>query len=144
MVTEVISIEQGAGQPAPRSDPRKGDRSGKPLPKPYFVWDGELRGFGARIDPGRRKNVRSSLSAKKATGVRTQRSSPSGRYGPLTVDEAPQSREGNLGAVATGADPAADLALRRSASTFKKSPIFPQKHVEPTAKTRRRRVMSRC
>jgi integrase len=58
-----------------------------------------------------------------------------GRYGPLTVDEARNRAKEILGAVAAGADPAADLALKRAASTFKEiADLFLTEHVGPKRK----------
>ena len=49
----MIPVEQGgrATRATVRLTKRAIDQA-KPLSKPYFVWDGELKGFGARIDPG--------------------------------------------------------------------------------------------
>ena len=46
----------------------------EPLSKPYFVWDGELRGFGARIDPGGGKTF-AVRYRPKATGRLRQNAS---------------------------------------------------------------------
>ena len=49
----MIPVEQGgrATRATVRLTKRAIDQA-EPFSKPYFVWDGELRGFGARIDPG--------------------------------------------------------------------------------------------
>jgi len=107
----------------------------KPLLKPYFVWDGELKGFGARIDPGGAKTFAVRYRPKGHGASAPKRFITIGRYGALTVDEARNRAKEILGAVATGADPAADLALRRSASTFKEiADLFLREHVGPKRK----------
>jgi len=132
----MIPVEQGGG--ATRVTVRLTKRAidqAKPLPKPYFVWDGELRGFGARIDPGGAKTFAVRYRPKGQGASAPKRFITIGRYGALTVDEARNRAKEILGAVATGADPAADLALRRSASTFKEiADLFLKEHAEPKRK----------
>ena len=110
----MIPVEQGGG--ATRATVRLTKRAidqAKPLPKPYFVWDGELKGFGARIDPGGAKTFAVRYRPKGHGASAPKRFITIGRYGALTVDEARNRAKEILGAVATGEDPAADLALRR-------------------------------
>ena len=132
----MIPVEQGGG--ATRARVRLTKRAidqAKPLPKPYFVWDGELKGFGARIDPGGAKTFAVRYRPKGHGASAPKRFITIGRYGALTVDEARNRAKEILGAVATGADPAADLALRRSASTFKEiADLFLREHVGPKRK----------
>src|SRR5271170_6598086 len=60
----------------------------EPGPQSQFIWDGELRGFGARIDPTGTKTffVRYRPKGLGASGPR--RFMTIGRYGTLTVDAA--------------------------------------------------------
>ena len=107
----------------------------EPLSKPYFVWDGELRGFGARIDPGGTKTFAVRYRPRGHGASAPKRFITIGRYGALTVDEARNRAKEIFGAVAMGADPAADLALRRAASTFKEvADLFLKEHIEPKRK----------
>jgi hypothetical protein len=132
----LIPIEQsgGANRAIVRLTKRAIDQA-KPLPKPYFVWDGELKGFGARIDPGGAKTFAVRYRPKSHGASAPKRFVTIGRYGALTVDEARNRAKEILGAVATGADPAADLALRRAASTFKEiADLFLKEHAEPKRK----------
>ena len=103
----------------------------EPFSKPYFVWDGELRGFGTRIDPGGGKTFAVRYRPKGHGAPAPKRFMTIGRYGSLTVDEARNRAKEILGAVAAGADPAADLALKRAASTFKEiADLFLTEHAE--------------
>jgi hypothetical protein len=90
VVTEsLIPVEQGGG--ATRAIVRLTKRAidqVKPLHKPYFVWDGELKGFGARIDPGGAKTFAVRYRPKGHGASAPKRFITIGRYGPLTVDEA--------------------------------------------------------
>ena len=129
-------MNRAAGQPAPRSElTKRAIDQAEPLSKPYFVWDGELKGFGARIDPGGAKTFAVRYRPRAHGASAPKRFITIGRYGALTVEEARNRAKEILGAVATGADPAADLALRRSASTFKEiADLFLKEHVEPKRK----------
>ena len=141
----MIPIEQGGKARAiVRVTKRAVDQAG-PLPKPYFVWDGELRGFGVRIDPGGAKTFAVRYRPKGHGTAAPKRFITIGRYGALTVDEARNRAKEILGAVAMGTDPAADLALRRAASTVRRSPTFSSKSMlNQSEKYRRRRVTSCC
>ena len=125
-----------AGQPAPQSRlTKRALDQAEPLAKPYFVWDGELRGFGVRIDPGGARTFAVRYRPKGHGASAPKRFITLGRYGPLTVDEARNRAKEILGAVATGADPAADLALKRAASTFMEiADLFLREHVGPKRK----------
>jgi hypothetical protein len=132
----MASVEQGGGAAgaAVRLTKRAIDQA-KPLPEPYFVWDGELKGFGARIDPGGAKTFAVRYRPKGHGASAPKRFITIGRYGPLTVDEARNRAKEILGAAATGADPAADLAFRRAASTFKEiADLFLKEHAGPKRK----------
>ncbi len=132
----MVPVEQGGG--ATRATVRLTKRAidqAKPLPKPYFVWDGELKGFGARIDPGGAKTFAVRYRPRVHGAPSPKRFITIGRYGVLTVDEARNRAKEILGAVATGEDPAADLALKRAASTFKEiADLFLREHVGPKRK----------
>ena len=117
----------------------------KPLPKPYFVWDGELKGFGARIDPGGAKTFAVRYRPKGHGASAPKRFITIGRYGALTVDKARNRAKEILGAVATGADlrPSLHSGERRPRSW--KSPTFPSgSMLNQSESSRRHRVMSRC
>ena len=137
LVTEyMIPVEEGNGptRATVRLTKRAIDHA-KPLPKPYFVWDGELKGFGARIDPGGAKTFAVRYRPRNHVTSAPKRFITIGRYGALTVDEARNHAKEILGAVATGEDPAADLALKRAASTFKEiADLFLREHVGPKRK----------
>lgn len=81
-----------------------------------YVWDGELPGFGIR--------VRASGAATYVLDYRTEggRRGQKRRYtigpvGTLTPDEARKLAQGIIGSVRKGADPAAERAVRRKATT---------------------------
>jgi hypothetical protein len=128
----MTSVEQsGTGRATVRLTKRAVDQAAS-LSKPYFVWDGELRGFGVRIDPGGAKTFAVRYRPKGHGASAPKRFITIGRYGALTVDQARNRAKEILGAVATGEDPAADLALRRAASTFKDiADLFLREHVGP-------------
>jgi integrase len=132
----MLPIEQGGG--TPRATVRLTKRAidqAKPLPKSYFVWDGELKGFGAPVDPGGGKTFAVRYRPKSQGASAPKRFMTIGRYGALTVDEARNRAKEILGAVARGEDPAADLALKRAASTFKEiAELFLREHVGPKRK----------
>lgn len=84
----------------------------------YFVWDGELKGFGIRVTPsGSRSYVVKyrNGSGRNAAAKRTT----IGLVGRLTPDEARGLAKKTLGAVAHGHDPAAEKAEERRAITVK-------------------------
>jgi len=102
----------------------------EPLSRPYFIWDGELRGFGIRVDPSGRKSFVLRYRPKGYGAAGPKRFVTIGRYGVLTADEARNRAREILGAVATGGDPAADLAEKRAALTFKEVvDLFLKEHV---------------
>jgi hypothetical protein len=77
--------------------------------KPYFLWDDELRGFGARILPSGQRNYyvdyRNKSGARKRMKI--------GAHGPLTCEEARLEAKGALGEAVRGSDPATERQTRR-------------------------------
>jgi integrase len=128
----MIPIEQGGKARAIVRLTKRAVDQAAPLSKPYFVWDGELRGFGVRIDPGGAKTFAVRYRPKGHGASAPKRFITIGRYGALTVDEARNRAKEIFGAVAMGADPAAEIASRRGASTFKEiADLFLKEHIEP-------------
>jgi integrase len=79
-----------------------------------FIWDSQLRGYGLKITP---RGARAFVCQYRAGH---SRSSPTrritiGQYGPLTPDQARREAKSILGAVAGGADPAAEKQARKQA-----------------------------
>lgn len=79
----------------------------------YHIWDGVMAGFGVRIEASGRKTF--ILRYRSNGGGRTapKRFMTIGSYGVLTVVEARKQAQRLLGAVALGADPAADRQADR-------------------------------
>ena len=83
------------------------------LPKPYLIWDGELRGFGLLVLP---HGVKTYILQYR-NGARRSRRLTIGRYCALTVGEAREiAREATV-AVAKGNDPVASKQSYREAPT---------------------------
>lgn len=89
----------------------------QPIGKEYFIWDGDLPGFGLR--------VRASGSCTYVFQYRAGlgRSAPTrrltlGRVGKLTPDQARGLAKTALGEMALGGDPAADKAGERKAGSI--------------------------
>jgi len=76
--------------------------------KDYFVWDGELRGFGVRV----LKSGRVSYVVQYRTGGRVRRNTFSA-VGTMTPDEARKHARELLVAVDKGGDPVADIQAQR-------------------------------
>ena len=108
----------------------------EPKERPYFLWDGQLKGVGARIDPTGAKTFVLRYRPKGYGASGPKRFITIGRFGVLTVDEARNRAREILGAIATGGDPAADIAHKRAASTFAElSELFLREHVETKRKS---------
>jgi integrase len=83
----------------------------------YMKWDGALPGLCIRVEPSGTKTF---ILRYRPAG--TGRDGPKrflkiGRYGPLTPDKARSTAREILGQVASGKDPAAELAVARDAIT---------------------------
>lgn len=70
--------------------------------KPVFLWDGELRGFGLKVESGGTK----SFILQYRTKARRKRRMVLGRYGIMSLEEARDQARAALGLVAAGGDPA--------------------------------------
>lgn len=107
----------------------------EPLSRPHFVWDAELRGFGARIDASGAKTFLVRYRPKSMGASAPKRFVTLGRYGALTVEQARNRAREILGAVAAGGDPATEIAHRRSAPLFKEiAEMFLAEHVDTKRK----------
>lgn len=116
----------------------------EPRGRDYFVWDGELKGFGVRVMPSGRKVF---WAQYRAAGV--QRRVKLGSLGPVTVDMARTMARTILGDVAEGANPAQDLRSYRMAPTVAAvCDRFLEMHAgercKPTTAREYRRVVERC
>jgi len=83
------------------------------LPKPYLLWDGELRGFGLLVLPSGIK----TYILQYRNGARRSRRLTIGRHGALTVGEAREIAREAAVAVAKGNDPVASKQNYRDAPT---------------------------
>ena len=70
--------------------------------KPLFVWDGELRGFGLKVEVAGTK----SFILQYRTKARRKRRIVLGRYGLMSLEEARDQARAGLVLVAAGGDPA--------------------------------------
>jgi len=78
----------------------------------FVLWDGELKGFGLRVET---TGTKTFIVRYRAAGGRSgiKRLFSLGRFGIVTVEQARVSARQVLGAVAQGNDPAADRAKQR-------------------------------
>ena len=83
------------------------------LPKPYLLWDGELRGFGLLVLPS---GVRTYVFQYRNEARRSRRLTI-GRHGSLTVGEAREIAHEAAVAIAKGNDPVASKRSYREAPT---------------------------
>lgn len=96
----------------------------------YFVWDDSLSGFGLRVQKSGAKSYVVKYRAGAGRGAPTRRITLS-QVGKVTPDEARVLARKMLGAVAHGADPAAQRAAEKRASTLAEAAEqFLKEHVE--------------
>lgn len=96
----------------------------------YFVWDGSLAGFGVRVQSTGARSYVVKYRAGSGRGAPTRRLTL-GKVGTLTPDEARTLAKKMLGSVAHGADPAAQRAAEKRASTLAEvAEQFLTEHVE--------------
>lgn len=101
----------------------------------YEVWDGDLKGFGLRIEPSGAKSF--IVRYRPGAGGRSapKRFVSIGRYGSLTPEEARVQARKILGAAARGDDPAVQRNQRREAvSVVDLARAFLSQHVETKRK----------
>ncbi|MEM6499675.1 MAG: site-specific integrase [Pseudomonadota bacterium] len=111
-----------------------------PTDKDYFVWDGQLPGFGLRVYPTGRK----SFVIQYRQGAQTRRMSI-GTYGTLTPDQARTLAQRRLGEVAFGEDPSANRqADRRAPTVTQLCDRFMEEHVMLKCKPTTQREYRRC
>jgi integrase len=84
----------------------------QPQASDYFIWDGDLAGFGLRVMPSGRRGYLVQYRA----GGRTRRVGL-GVHGAVTPDQARKRARDLLGAVARGDDPAEEIRTHRRAPT---------------------------
>jgi integrase len=102
----------------------------------YFAWDSKLIGFGVRVQPSGAKSYVLKYRAGTGRGALTRRVTL-GAVGKLTPGEARAVAKRALGAIAHGADPAADKAAERRGATLSElADVFLDQHVEPKLKAR--------
>lgn len=88
----------------------------EPQDTEYFVWDSSLAGFGVRVQRTGAKSYVVKYRAGAGRGAPTRRLTLS-QVGKITPEEARTLARKTLGAVANGADPAAQRAAEKRAST---------------------------
>jgi hypothetical protein len=102
----------------------------EPREAEYFVWDGSLAGFGVRVQSTGARSYVVKYRAGSGRGAPTRRLTL-GKVGTLTPDEARTLAKKTLGSVAHGADPAAQRAAEKRASTLAEvAEQFLTEHVE--------------
>src|SRR6476469_8844267 len=101
----------------------------KPRQGEYFVWDGSLAGYGVRVQSTGAMSYVVKYRAGAGRTAPTRRLTLA-KVGTLTPDEARAQARKMLGAVANGADPAAQRAAEKRASTLAEvAKQFLTKHV---------------
>jgi hypothetical protein len=101
-----------------------------------FVWDADLPGFGVRVRPSGAKSYVVQYRAGSGRGAATRRVTL-GAVGKLTTGEARALARRTLGAVANGADPAADRAAERASLTVAQlAEAFLKEHADKKRKAR--------
>ncbi len=102
----------------------------KPRSSEYFVWDGSLAGYGVRIQTTGAMSYVVKYRAGSGRTAPTRRLTLA-KVGSLTPDEARTLAKKTLGSVAHGADPAAQRAADKRASTLAEvAEQFLTEHVE--------------
>lgn len=89
----------------------------KPRPDEYFVWDGSLSGFGVRVQSTGAMSYVVKYRAGSGRSAPTRRLTLA-KVGTIPPDEARTLAKKTLGSVAHGADPAAQRAADKRASTL--------------------------
>ena len=89
----------------------------KPRSSEYFVWDGSLAGYGVRVQTTGAMSYVVKYRAGSGRAAPTRRLTLA-KVGTLTPDEARTLAKKTLGSVAHGADPAAQRAADKRASTL--------------------------
>src|SRR5438105_13021344 len=88
----------------------------EPRQREYFVWDSSLAGFGVRVQTTGAMSYVVKYRAGSGRSAPTRRITLA-RTGTITPEEARALAKKTLGSVAHGADPAAQRAAERRAST---------------------------
>ena len=102
----------------------------KPRSGEYFVWDGSLAGYGVRVQTTGAMSYVVKYRAGSGRAAPTRRLTLA-KIGTLTPDEARTLAKKTLGSVAHGADPAAQRAADKRASTLAEvAEQFLTEHVE--------------
>jgi integrase len=102
----------------------------KPRQDEYFVWDGSLSGFGVRVQSTGAMSYVVKYRAGSGRSAPTRRLTLA-KAGTITPDEARTLAKKTLGSVAHGADPAAQRAADKRASTLAEvAEQFLTEHVE--------------
>ncbi|MCB2101425.1 MAG: DUF4102 domain-containing protein, partial [Rhodobacterales bacterium] len=92
---------------------KRGIEAARPQAKDYFLWDGDMPGFGVRVMVSGRK----SYMVQYRHGGRARRVT-FGRVGVMTPDEARKEARELLTAAGKGDNPAEDLRQYRAAPTM--------------------------
>jgi integrase len=102
----------------------------KPRSGEYFVWDGALAGYGVRVQTTGAMSYVVKYRAGSGRAAPTRRLTLA-KVGTITPDEARTLAKKTLGSVAHGADPAAQRAADKRASTLAEvAEQFLTEHVE--------------
>ena len=108
-----------------------------PKAKRYTLWDGDLKGFGLRIEASGTKTYLVRYRPKGLGASAPKRFVTIGRHGPLSPDQARAQARSLLGSVATGGDPAAEVTRSKAAKTFAEiARLFLDEHVRAKRKPR--------
>jgi integrase len=83
----------------------------------YTLWDDEIPGFGLRVEPSGAKSYVIRYRANGGGRGAPERLLVLGRHGALTPAEARKLAKLRVGEIATGKDPAGDLAAKRREMT---------------------------